>query len=246
MSFFLNGQEFSDKEVVQSVKEAKQARHDWCEQQARAFFATKERPKFYHIYYYIPEARMDQYYKVPQELLDKIREAIDADIAENGAYASKEEASDVRRDIISDMDTSGYIEVDNPYEPDLLDIDFDDFVYCYHTRVKRFDPVSGEEKEGVLCLTALTDEEYIQVLTELLYSPEVLSYDDLRRILPEICKKIAKDCTKHGTATVLFLEEMNRDVDTILEQNGGRNKTPYVELFNNPFVLMAEHNASKD
>ena len=94
-------------------------------------------------------------------------------------------------------------------------------------------------------MTALTDEEYIQVLTELLYSPQVLSYDGLRRILPDICKKIAKDCTEYGTATALFLEEMNRDVDTILEQNGGREKTPYVELFNNPFVLMAEHNASR-
>ena len=246
MSFYFNDQEFSDKEVAQSAREARQARHEWCEQQAREYLATKQRAKFYHIYYFVPEVEMDMYYNVPQELVDKVKASIDADIAENGPYVSKEDAASARRDIVSDMDTSGYIDVDEPYEPDLLDIDFDDYLYCYHVRTKRFDPVSGEQQEDGLCLTALTDEDYVQVLTELLYAPQVLSFDALRRLLPAICQKMANDCTRKDSATALILDEMNRDVDAILQQHGGREKTPYIGLFNNPFVLIAEHNASKE
>lgn len=235
MSFYYNDQKFSDKEVATAAENARQTRHDWCEQQARAFFATKERSKYYYCTYFVPEVEEHIYHAFSKEEEEEIRSAMNQQIAEGYEPDLHE--------ILPDMEI--FVGGGDGPEGVLTDIDFDDYLYCYHIRVKCFDPVSGEEKEDDLCLTALTDEEYIQVLTELLYSPQVLSFDGLRHILPEICQKIAKDCTQKDTTTVLFLEEMNRDVDAILEQHGGREKTPYFNLFNNPFIMLAEYNASK-
>jgi hypothetical protein len=236
MSFHHNNQQFSDKEIADAAKAKKQERHQWCEQQAREFFATKERRKFYYCTYFIPEVEHHKYFAFPKEQEEEIRSAMNQQIAEGFDPDLQEILSDIEIFVEGD---------DNEPEGMLTDIDFDDYLYCYHIGVRQFDPVSGEEEKADIRMTALTDEEYIQVLTELLYSPHVLSFDGLRRVLPEICQKIAKDCTKEDTTTALFLEEMNQDVDAILEQHGGREKTPYVNLFNNPFIQLAEYNAAK-
>ena len=247
MAFFINEQKFTDKEVASAIKEAKQARHEWCEQQAHEFFTGKNCRQFYHVWYYLPEIEDDGYLCLPKTTIDAVREAIDKDIAENGPYSDPDGAGDARRDIIYSLNIDVTDKVDPTAEyVTLTDIDLNDYLNCYSVRVLRFDSQSCEQLANQQLAVHLTDEEYIQILTELLYSPKQMSFDGLCKILPEVGIKITDRCVDTNASTAIFLKEMNDDVDAILEKNGGRENTPYIDLFDNPFVLMAEYNASKN
>ena len=68
----------------------------------------------------------------------------------------------------------------------------------------------------------VNDEDYIRVLTELLYSPTELSFEDLYGIIPQTCELIKEACENSNFVDDLILEEMNNDVKAILEQFTGR------------------------
>ena len=252
MAFLFKDKEYSDKEVASAIKERKQARHDWCEQKAREFFATKERRKFYNTSYYVPEADDEGYFHFPDELINTIQTAIDKDFAENGPSPNMKAAiADVRQEIIEGMDLSEYEEkflhlVCPGFEYlTINDIDLDDFIYCYGVRVLRFDSHDGKQTGEEFEMVRLSDDEYIQVLTELLYAPHTLSLDGLCEVLPEIGKKIAEHCTVPTETSAIFLDEMNDDIDNILEQIGGKDKIPHAGLFDNILVDIIEHNERK-
>ena len=237
MAFYHNDQKFSDQELGLAVKQKKQNRHDWCERKVREFFATKNRHKYYHCRYFVPEVEQDSYVCLPQEILDEIQAAMNKDIEEG-----------------FDPDVRGIIENmeeifvgGNDYEPEgtLTDIDFDDYIYCYHFRVLRFDN-EGDQIDDIFRIAKLTDEEYVQALTELLYSPKQLSFDGLRKVLPEVGAKILKDCTSPNETSAIFMTEFNDDVDTILKQVGGRENIPEAGLFNNPFIGLIEYMSAKN
>lgn len=244
MSFYLNNQEFSDKEVANSIKAKKQERRQWCEQQAREYLAKKERRKYYHCDYYVPEADADSYLRLPQEILDEVQAAIQKDIEENGPI-DKEHATEVYGDIISELNINVVEYLSEPYGyADLKNIHFDDYIYCYSFRVKRFNHEGNEVSDDSL-IASLTDDEYIHVLTELLYAPHQLSFDGLRMALPEIGTKILNDVTSHLETSAIFLTEFNDDLDAILAPIGGRDNIPGAGLFDNPFVAIAEYMAAK-
>ena len=249
MAFLFKDKEYSDKEVASAIKERKQARHDWCEQKAREFFATKERRKFYNTSYYVPEADDEGYFHFPDELINTIQAAIDKDFAENGPSPNMKAAiADVRQEIIEGMDLSEYEErlLHSLYPGfeylTINDIFLDDFLYCYGVRVLRFDSHDGKQTDEEFKVVSLNDEEYIKALTELLYSPHTLSLDGLSKVLPEVGKKISEQCVEPTETSAIFLAEMNDDIDKILEQIGGKDKIPHVGLFDNILVDIIEHN----
>ena len=85
-------------------------------------------------------------------------------------------------------------------------------------RYRRF-PRRETKDVGVTCIK-MDDESYIQVLTELLYAPTELSFDDLYGIIPQTCELIKQECEKHNIIGDIVLQEMNNDVKTILKMNG--------------------------
>ena len=245
MSFHFNDQEFSDKEVADAIKAKKQERRQWCEQQAREHLAKKERRKYYLCDYYVPEADLEGYFRLPQETVDRILQGL-KEIADKAPYDYEGEADDLRHDMFLNMNIDVLEYLDEPYEYGYLtDVHFDNYIYCYRFRVKRY----GSEDDEASVITAgarLTDDEYIQVLTELLYAPRQLSFDGLRIALPEIGTKILNDVTSPFETSAIFMTEFNADVDAILKPIGGRDHIPGAGLFGNPFVAIAEHNAAKE
>ena len=244
MSFYLNNQKFSDKEVADSIKAEKQERRQWCEQQAREYLAKKERRKYYHCDYYIPESDQEGYFRLPQETVERIQQGL-KEIADNAPYSYEGEADDLRHDMFLNMDIDVLDYLGEPYEyAYLTNVHLDDYIYCYRFRVKRFDH-EGNEISDSNFVASLTDDEYIQVLTELLYAPHQLSFDGLRRALPEIGTKIMNNITSHLETSAIFLSEFNDDIDAILAPIGGRDNIPGAGLFDNPFVAIAEHMAAQ-
>jgi hypothetical protein len=248
MPFYSGDKEYSDQQVAVEVKRLKQERHDWCEQQAREYLAAHERPKYYYTEYYIPEAEQETYIRWAQDDVETIQKAIADDIAEYGPYENEKEEDEMRREVIQnlELDLSYYINEVGAYEYwRINDINLEKYVCCEKATVLRFDKEDDTPRKTE-CAVKLTDEEYIQVLTELLYSPEPLSFDGLCSVLPEIGKKIWKDCGSLYVTSAIFLTDLNKQVDEILAQHGGRENTPHVGIFDNIFAQLAEYHAAKE
>ena len=209
------------------TKEQKE-RHDWCEQKAREFFANKNRKKWYHTYYkdYDCDLESDWYEVLPDSFVDKLKAAFNDFISENNLSSAKDMEPDEREEIIKVLDPDEYgIGIDDPYYgyPSLVDVDFDDFKYFYKVRGtikdRRFTSYELIEHDSVAHIV-VDDEDYIRVLTELLYAPTELSFDDLYGIIPQTCELIKQACEKCGVIGDIVLQEMNNDVKTILKING--------------------------
>ena len=246
MPFYSGDKEYSDQQVAADAKRCKKERHDWCEQQAREYLAAHPRRKYYFTEYYIPESEQETYIAWPQVEIDKIKKAIADDIAENGPYDEEDEL-EARREVIRELglDLTAYIQDISMYEYHYVqDINFDKYTCCERVTILRFnkeDDAPRKTRESV----DLTDEEYVRVLTELLYAPQPLSFDGLRLVLPDIGKKIWEYCASKTETSAVFLTELNEHVDAILAQHGGRENTPYHSLFDNIFAQIAEYQASK-
>lgn len=252
MPFYSGDKEYSDQQVAAEVKRLKQERHDWCEQQAREYLAAHQRPKYYFTEYYIPEAEQETYIRWAQDDIDTIQKAISDAIAESIAIdgpLTEDEEFELRKQVLEDLDIdmSYYLpdERDIYGHIELLWVDFDKYICCEKATVLRFEK-EDDAPEKELCAVKLTDEEYIQVLTELLYSTEPLSFDGLCRMLPEIGKKIWKRCSNIHETSAIFLTDLNKQVDEILAQHGGRENTPYINIFDNIFAQLAEYHAAKE
>ena len=244
MSFYVNNQKFSDKEIAEGVKQRKQERRDWCEQQAREYLATKTRKKFYLCEVYYPEVDDERYLRIYDDDVERIKAALAEDLEENGPYKDDEDERDSRREVFRYLDLRGYY-IDPYGEVEINDVNLDDYIYCYGVRVMRFDNQGEKKKYDDYYNITLTDEEYIQLVTELLYAPSELSFDGLKMVLPDICNKIWGYCYNTSHVSAIILEEINKDVDAILQQHGGREKTPHVGVFDNPFAQIAEYVASR-
>ena len=236
MPLYYNNQEFSDKEVADAIKTKYQERRQWCEQQAREYLADKPRRKYYRCTYFVPEVEMQKYFALPAEQEEQLRAAMNQQIADG----FDPDLHDILLDMAITVDDG-----DDGPEGELTDIDFDDFIYCYSFRVRRFD-ADGNQSADRWEVANLTDEQYIQALTELLYSPKPLSFDGRRRALPEVAVKIMNDVTSPFETSAIFMTEFNDDVDAILKPLGGRDNIPAGGLFDNPFVAFAEYCASKN
>lgn len=206
------------------TKEQKE-RHNWCEQKAREYFASKKREKWYHTYYkdYDCDAEFDWFEILPDSFVKDLKAGFNSFVSENNLSSVKDIEPDWREEIIYQIDPYKYgVGNDDPYYGNLtlVDVDFDDFRYFYKvrgtikdTRIDRIVP------DGVSYIK-VDDEDYIQVLTELLYARTELSFDDLYGIIPQTCELIKQACEKHNIIGDIVLQEMNNDVKTILKMNG--------------------------
>lgn len=234
--------EWNKEKVVKDFE----ARYTWCRQKASEYLAAKERKKHYYVQYYDNnDNELDTYYDLPQELVDNLLKKLEQEVIIDGPFKDKKEEIEIRREIIQDMDDAfiaDYLDLDCK----LSDIDPDDFIYYYKLNVCRFDPNSKSMVKESGRHLHFTDEEYIQILTELLCAPFDLSFDGLRMVEPDICDKIMNGCSTCDYTTVIFLTEMNEDVKNILEQCGGRDKIPksqYISNYWNQSTYKSKYNS---
>ena len=205
----------------------KDEHHNWCEQKAREYFASKKREKWYHTYYkdYDCDAEFDWFEMLPDSFVEDLKAAFNDFASENNLGSVKDIEPDWREEIIYQIEPGKYgVGNDDPYYGNLVlvDVDFDDFRYFYKvrgtikdTRIDRIVP------DGVSYIK-VDDEDYIQVLTELLYARTELSFDDLYGIIPQTCELIKVVCEKYNVIGDIVLEEMNNDAKAILNQCGGQ------------------------
>ena len=227
------------KEVVTMAENAKQKRHQWCEKQAREYLSSKFRRKYYRTLISSPEVDMWQYVQLCDEHIEAINKAI-KNLYIEGSFDSKEQEAIAISDAIADLNLNGKEYIDIPYEyADILDVDLNDYIYCYSLEVITFNP-NDNGPQTCEAIVQLTDEQYIQVITEMLYAPHELSLDGLEMCLPEIGHLIRKKTMNTFYPITVFLKEFNDDVNAILAKYGGRENTPYIGVFENIFVQIAE------
>ena len=243
MAFTFDNKQYSDQEVASAVKQLKQQRRQWCEQEVCKYLSTHARNKFYFTEFYIPDTYDSTYIMWKQSVIDTIKN----ELSKYGPYEDEDAECDERLNIIEDLsangelDLSGYIPEIEMYESHhVIDIDINKYICSEKACVLRFDKET-DKPTTTYCNVELTDEEYIQVMTELLYSPSPLSFDGILHLLPEIGMKIYNQCTNNNQTSAIFLTELNNHVDEILAQHGGREKTPHVGVFSNIFAQIAEH-----
>lgn len=237
----------ADKEVALKAQQWRQERLEWCEQQAREYLTANPRRKYYHCDIFYPEVDDIAYFP----LADDIIANIEKELAENGPYASEIDMLNNRREIVMDMGLSGmdYMPL-APYEYiDIQDVDIEQYLHLCKCTVLRFrdiDDTPYRESKSV----ELSNEEYIQVLTQMLYAPYRVTLEDLHELLPEIAEKIRKACAKMDFVDIrptsaIFLTELDDAVEAILAKHGGRENTPHVGVFDNIMITLAEHNYAK-
>ena len=196
-------------------------RHDWCEQKAREFFANKNRRKWYHTCYkdYDCDAEFNWYERLPDSFVEDLKAAFNGFVSENNLSSVKDIEPDWREEIIYQLDPAKYgIEKDPFYgNPQMIDVDFDNYMYLYEVRGTindtRFDMLVPNGVSHI----KVDDEDYIQVLTELLYASAELSFDDLYGIIPQTCEVIKQACENSNVIDDIVLQEMNNDAKTILK-----------------------------
>lgn len=207
------------------TKEEKE-RHDWCEQKAREFFANKNRKKWYHVWIKDDDCNVtfDCYELLADSFVEDLKAAFNGFVSENNLSSIKDIEPDWREEIIYQIDTVNHVSGvgQNFSSFKMIDIDFDDCKCFYKVRGKKhFKRFCRRKFNGVgVSGIKMDDESYIQVLTELLYAPTELSFDDLYGIIPQTCELIRKECEKHNIVGDIVLQEMNNDVKTILKMNG--------------------------
>jgi len=197
-------------------------RHNWCEQKAREYFASKKREKWYHTYYkdYDCDAEFDWFEILPDSFVMDLKAGFNSFVSENNLSSVKDIEPDWREEIIYQIDPYKYgVGNDDPYYGNLtlVDVDFDDFRYFYKvrgtikdTRIDRIVP------DGVSYIK-VDDEDYIQVLTELLYARTELSFDDLYGIIPQTCEVIKQACENSNVIDDIVFQEINNDAKTIFK-----------------------------
>ena len=216
--FNFGSKDCTNKEVVTMADEAKQKRHQWCEQQAKEYLSTKHRCKCYRTLISYPEVNLWQYVKLSNEHLEAINKAVE-NLYTEGPFDSEEQEAIAISDAIADLNLNGKEYIDIPYEyVDILDIDLNDYIYCYSLKKTVFDP-NYDEPQSYEEMVQLTDEQYLQVITEMLYAPHKLSLDGLELQLPEIGKLIRKKVMNIYYPTAVFLCEFDNDVNAILAKH---------------------------
>ena len=223
-----------------------QERREWCEQTAREFLANNPRPKYYYTEYIVDAKSYEAYIRWSDEDKAAILQQIEADKANYPSYGSNQRTLFFMSDL--DLDYSSYFQgLYGGRHVDLKDVNFDDYICCEQVVVARFPLRDGGGKQftfrysgdglfypydyykpvATVSAVQLTDEEFVKVLTEMLYAIKPISFTGLCLLLPEIGQKIMRqcDCTHDGAA--IFLEELNAIASNIIGgAMGGIENTP--------------------
>lgn len=225
MSFKVGDKEFSDKEVVSAYNQCVANRHQWCIDEARKYFTTKNTTKRYKMDIFYPEiddtiykilddAELKKYQdfvaKTRKDFLDDYPEkADDKDYWEEWLYDTFSDAG-----FTTDYYPSGYYT-----EAKVRCVYLDDTMNTYRFDVCVFEDNNIDNPQKKYAYIDLTDEEYILLVAECLENNDMTTGGIYYRH-PEIYKKIADACFKRGKESAVFLTEARQDAENILKAVG--------------------------
>ena len=204
------------------------------EAKAKAFFATKERKKYYEFSGITPDDFETSFsYPLTDEEVDRIKELtieaykahIGNDHDENRASTFEEVCQDCQLQVLEGINPeldelifNIYDRVDGPFT--LHSIDFQHAYYFYEVTCQVFKDEPSTE------IVQLTDEEYIYLLTwKLMY--ERFNFNRLLLFRPELAQKISDQldgCNndylfESNNAYLIVFDEVNDDAEAIKKLN---------------------------
>ena len=237
MPFYIGDQEISDKEMVSAYRERLRNRRTWCDEHAKAFFATKKTTKRYKTEYFVPEVDRTEWIIFSEgeiaEYMEFMRKERQDFLEANPNDADNEDLwQDWMRDAWADSDY--FIEdlEPNPAEIQWIDLEHPRSTFLFKVHYFPYDP---EEKPD--CRNKwvdLTDEQYIRLLSEYLYNSYEATVGSLYFRPPDIYKVIAERCFLKGSDCAVLLEEVRQDAEAILKEFGDSRpeipEGPYAEM----------------
>lgn len=257
----INGKEYSDEKIAILHKKRVREYEEWRKQKAAEFLQTKKRAKYYHCEaIFDPDYENDFYIPLSDEIVARVR-ALKEEIARNSELKSDEDRADEFRDRVYEI---GYdIDVDitafGGSEWTYTNIDIDDFVYEYNFDLHFFDWDGDKNDKLVHCPVILSDEEYIELLSQLLVLPGCsfnhLAY--LRSKLKFVHKRVQSSlhhrdfgagwfpCYEYDYAVRMTeLREDARKLQKQLEKNG--EQYPHIGFLKDPVVNLCVISAKRE
>ena len=107
MAFTFDNKQYSDQEVASAVKQLKQQRRNWSEQEARKYLVAHPRNKFYFTEFHIPDMNDSTYIKWEQSVIDTIKN----ELSKYGPYEDEDAECDERVNIIDDLSANGELDM---------------------------------------------------------------------------------------------------------------------------------------
>jgi hypothetical protein len=244
MPFYNGDQEISDKEMVKAYRERLANRKAWCDEHAKAFFATKQTKKRYKTEYYVPDVDRTEWLTFYDGEIDEYMEFMRKErqdyLEQNPTEADNEDLwNEWMRDAYADANFT--IEDLDPNTAELkwIDLDHPRSTYLFMVHCFPYDP---EEKPDCRKIWVdLSDEQYIRLLSEYLYDSYSATVGSLYFRHPDIYKAIAEQCFWKGSDCAVLLEEVKHDAEVILKEFGESQPG----LPEGPFAAMIAWLASK-
>lgn len=256
----INGKKFSDAKVVAEYKKRKNEYLQWRRQKAAEFLKNKKRAKYYHCEaIFEPDYENDFYIPLSDEIVARVR-TLKEEISHNPELKSDEDRADEFHDRVYeighdiDMDLTAFGGSEWTY----TNIDIDDFIYEYRFDLHFFDWEGSKNGKQVDCSVILTDEEYIELLAQLISKPEC-SFNHLPYLSPKlkaIHKKVRESlhhrnwmafypCYEHDYA--VRMTELRHDAKLLnkqLEKKG--EHYPHLDFLKSPVVEIAVANYERN
>ncbi len=183
----INGKEYSDEMIANLHNKRVKEYAKWRRQKAAEFLQTKKRTKYYHCEaLFDPDYENDFYIPLPDKIVARVR-ALKEEIANDPELKTEEDRADEFRDRVYEIGNDIDVDITNfgGSEWVYTNIDIDDFVHEYNFDIHYFDWKGEKNGKQVQCSVILSDEEYIELLAQLLDMPEC-SFNHLAYLSPKL------------------------------------------------------------
>lgn len=218
MSLRVGKEEYSDKELVEMYRQQLKAYNDWCVDEARKFFASKNIAKHYKMDVYFSES--PDTFELP--LADEeLAEYTEFEKEERAAFEEESESKTEQDwiDWIYESYNNAHIMLDNQTE--LRYVDLHHPINVYRFEVKHFSYSNPKEMREDVEEVALSDEQYISLVLQCMQEP-YFTMAKLMELDPEMYKLIVTKCTRRfwNNECAIFLTEAKEDANAILQSAG--------------------------
>ena len=246
----INGKEYSDEMIANLRNKRMKEYAKWRRQKAAEFLQNKKRAKYYHCEtLFDPDTENDFYIPLPDEIVARVH-ALKEEIAKNPELKTEEDRADEFRDRIYEIGNDIDVDITNFGGSEWMytNIDIDDYVYEYNFDIHYFDWEGEKNGKHVHCSVILSDEEYIELLTQLLDMPEC-SFNHLAYLSPKlkaIHKKLCDNFHHRSWLTyypgyehdyAVLMTELRMDAKKLLNQLEKKGEQyPHINFLKDPMV----------
>jgi len=212
--------QMTEEEMAHAYLEWKEYRHDWCMKRAQEYLANKKVKRCWPFTIDFEGIEYVEHFALSPKDEAIVRNTIQECV--NDSQMTKEQLA--KENELADpltycgVDWEQYLERDEwtwTQKARIIDVDWDAktafYEFTIHTSYEDSDQLVVKKKNIVL-----TDEQYIQIVAMLLDDPK-LDFSDLLFKDEELYKLIAKEQFISGAGVSVFMTELRKDAQCILE-----------------------------